>query len=48
VAGGVVREFNGSQFRINYKGNVAGDEMKLTGDVVGMDRTFEMTATRGK
>jgi hypothetical protein len=44
----VVREFNGNQFRINYKGKVAGDEMKLTGEVVGMDRTFEMTATRVK
>jgi hypothetical protein len=44
----VVREFNGNQFRINYKGKVAGDEMKLSGEVVGMDRTFEMTATRVK
>jgi carbamoylphosphate synthase large subunit len=25
---------------------VSGDEMKLTGEVVGMDRTFEMTAKR--
>src|ERR1017187_4211679 len=44
----VVREFNGNQLRINYKGKVAGDEMKLSGEVVGMDRTFEMTATRVK
>ncbi len=42
----VVREFNGNQLRIKYKGRVAGDEMKFTGEVVGMDRTFEMTATR--
>jgi hypothetical protein len=46
VSFAVVREFNGNQFRINYKGKVAGDEMKLTGEVVGMDRTFEMTAKR--
>jgi hypothetical protein len=44
----VVREFNGNQFRINYKGKVSGDEMKLSGEVVGMDRTFEMTAKRAK
>ena len=48
VSFAVVREFNGNQFRINYKGKVAGDEMKLSGEVVGMDRTFEMTATRVK
>ena len=48
VSFAVVREFNGNQFRINYKGKVAGDEMKLTGEVVGMDRTFEMTAKRSK
>src|SRR5512133_2497129 len=33
----VVREMNGNQFRINYKGKIDGDEMKLTGEVVGMD-----------
>ena len=44
----VVREFNGNQFRINYKGKVSGDEMKINGEVVGMDRTFEMTAKRAK
>ena len=48
VSFAVVREFNGNQFRINYKGKVSGDEMKLTGEVVGMDRTFEMTAKRAK
>jgi hypothetical protein len=26
----------------------SGDEMKITGEVVGMDRTFEMTAKRAK
>jgi hypothetical protein len=30
------------------EGKVAADEMKLSGEVVGMDRTFEMTATRVK
>jgi hypothetical protein len=48
VAFAVVREFNGNQFRINYKGKVSGDEMKISGEVVGMDRTFEMTAKRSK
>ena len=48
VSFAVVREFNGNQFRINYKGKVSGDEMKLSGEVAGMDRTFEMTAKRAK
>jgi len=48
VSFAVVRERDGNQFRINYKGKVAGDEMKITGEVVGMDRTFEMTAKRVK
>ena len=48
VSFAVVREFNGNQFRINYKGKVSGDELKLSGEVVGMDRTFEMTAKRAK
>jgi hypothetical protein len=48
VSFAVVRERDGNQFKIAYKGKVAGDEMKLTGEVVGMDRTFEMTAKRAK
>ena len=48
VSFAVVREFDGNQFRINYKGKVSGDEMKLTGEMAGMDRTFEMTAKRAK
>ena len=48
VSFAVVREFNGNQFRIDYKGKVAGDEMKITGTIAGMDRTFEMTAKRSK
>src|SRR5664280_1662610 len=41
VSFAVVRERDGNQFRVNYKGKVSGDEMKLSGEVVGMDRTFE-------
>ena len=48
VSFAVVRDLGGNQIRINYKGTVGGDEMKLTGEVVGMDRTFEMTAKRSK
>jgi hypothetical protein len=48
VSFAVVRDINGNQLRINYKGTVSGDEMKLSGEVVGMDRTFEMTAKRAK
>ena len=48
VSFAVVRERDGNQFRINYKGTVSGDEMKLSGEVVGMDRKFEMTAKRVK
>ena len=48
VSFAVVRERDGNQFRVNYKGKVSGDEMKLSGEVVGMDRTFEMTAKRAK
>src|ERR1035441_7456629 len=44
----MVRDMDGNQFRINYKGKVAGDEIKLTGELVGMDRTFEMTLKRVK
>lgn len=48
IAFAVVRERDGNQFKIIYKGKVSGDEMKLTGEVVGMDRTFELTAKRAK
>src|SRR5437764_7133259 len=34
VSFAVVRDFNGNQFRIDYKGTVAGDEMKLSGSIV--------------
>ena len=42
----VVREFNGSEFRINYKGKVAESEIKFTGEIPGMDRTFEFSAKK--
>jgi hypothetical protein len=48
VSFAVVREFNGNQFRINYNGKISGDEMKISGEVVGMDRKFELTAKRVK
>jgi len=38
--------FNGNDVKLNYKGKVAGDEMKLTLEIAGRDRTIEMTATR--
>jgi len=38
--------FNGNDFKLNYKGKLAGDELKLTVEIQGMDRTFEMTAKR--
>lgn len=40
----VVREFGGNEVRINYKGKISGDELKLTVDFG--ERSFEMTAKR--
>jgi hypothetical protein len=40
----VVREFGGNEVRINYKGKVSGNELKLTVDFG--ERSFEMTAKR--
>jgi opacity protein-like surface antigen len=37
---------NGQEFKLNYKGKVAGNEIKLTVEVPGADRTFEMTAKK--
>ena len=42
----VKASFNGNDFKLNYKGKMAGDEIKFTVEVAGMDRTFEMTAKR--
>jgi hypothetical protein len=43
----VVRNFNGQDFKIGYKGHVAGDEIKMTASF-GEDRTFDMVAKREK
>ncbi len=42
----VVRNFNGNEFKMNYKGKVSGDEIQMT--VGGGQRSFEMTAKRVK
>ena len=44
----VVRQGPNGEFRINYSGKATGDEMKITGSIPAMDRTFEMTAKRAK
>jgi len=44
----VVRQGPNGEFRINYSGKAAGDEMKITATIPAMDRTFEMTAKRAK
>ena len=44
----VVRNGPNGEFRINYSGKVTGDDMKITGTIPAMDRTFEMTAKRAK
>jgi hypothetical protein len=42
----VSREYNGNAFKMNYKGKVTGNEMKLTIEIPNSDRTFEMTAKK--
>ncbi len=42
----VVRNFNGNEFKMQYKGKVSGDEIKFKVEFGGGDRTFEMTAKR--
>ncbi len=42
----VIRNFNGNEFKMKYKGKVAGDEIKLNVEIGDGDRTFEMTAKR--
>jgi hypothetical protein len=42
----VVRDFNGQEFRMNYKGAVGADEIKLTIELPAMDRTVEMTVKK--
>jgi hypothetical protein len=48
VAFVVKGNFNGNDVQVNYKGKVSGDEMKLTVEIAGIDRTLEMTAKRSK
>jgi hypothetical protein len=48
VSFAVVRQGPNGEFRINYKGAVSGDEMKITATIPAMDRSFEMTAKRAK
>lgn len=38
--------FNGNEVKLNYKGKVAGNEMKITLSLPGGDRTFDMTAKK--
>jgi hypothetical protein len=42
----VVRNFQGNEMKINYKGKVAGDEIKFNVEVAG--REFETVAKRAK
>jgi hypothetical protein len=42
----VVSNFNGNEFKLNYKGKVTGTDMTLTVELVGRDRTFEMKAKK--
>jgi len=44
----MVRDMGGNEFRINYKGKVTGDTIKMTGEMVGMGNYFEITAKRSK
>jgi len=38
--------FNGNDMKLNFKGKVAADELKLTLDIPGRDAPIEMTAKR--
>jgi hypothetical protein len=42
----LVMNRDGQEFKLNYKGKVAGSEIKLTVVIPGGDRTFEMTAKK--
>lgn len=46
VSFSVAMEFNGQAVKVLYKGKVAGDEMKLTRQREGSERTQEFTAKR--
>ena len=38
--------FNGDEVKLNYKGKVTGNEMKITIEIPGGDRTFELVAKK--
>jgi hypothetical protein len=42
----VTANFNGNEFKLNYKGKVAGDQIKMTVSIPQRERTFEMTAKK--
>jgi len=42
----VVRNFNGNDFKLSYKGKVSGNEMKLSLQFPGRDEAIEMTAKK--
>lgn len=44
----VVRNRDGQDFKLDYKGVVTGDDMKLTVSFGGGDRTFDISAKREK
>lgn len=46
VSFNVVRDRDGQEFKLAYKGKVKGTEMMLTVSVQGMDQTFDMTAKK--
>jgi hypothetical protein len=46
IAFTVIRSFQGNEVKVNYKGKVAGQEIKFTSQREGGDRTQEFTAKR--
>ena len=44
----VTGAFNGNEVKVNYKGKVTGDEIKLTIEIAGRDGAIEMLAKRSK
>jgi hypothetical protein len=43
LAFSVVRDFNGNQIKLTYKGKMKGDEMTVTIAIPGRDQTFDFT-----
>src|SRR5690349_20852992 len=46
IAFAVVRDFNGNEFKLNYKGTFDDKEMKLTLSFPGADQTFDFVAKK--